>query len=65
MAVAAAKQNIGLNSDAQHFFYAVLRGLGFLFAGCGKIGNQGYVNEQSIFRAELQTHLADRFQKWQ
>ena len=28
MAVAAAKQNVGLNSDAEHFFDAVLRGLG-------------------------------------
>ncbi len=29
VAVAAAEKNVGLNSDAQHFFDAVLRGLGF------------------------------------
>ncbi len=36
LSVAAANQNVGLNSDAQHFFHAVLRGLGLQFAGGGE-----------------------------
>ena len=65
MAVAAAQQNVGLNSDAQHFFDAVLRGLGFQFAGGGDKGHQRDVHEQSIFRAQFQAHLADGFEKRQ
>ncbi len=34
LAIAAANQNVGLNTDAEKFFHAVLRGLGFQFAGC-------------------------------
>src|ERR1700732_1765049 len=63
MAVAAAKQNVGLNSDAEHFFDAVLSGLGFQFARGGNVRNKSYVNKQSIFRAELEAHLADGFEE--
>src|ERR1017187_8150753 len=64
-AIAAAKQNVRLNSDVQHFFYAVLSRFGFQFARCGDERNERDVNENSIFRAKFQTHLADCFQKWQ
>jgi len=36
--VAAAQQNVGLDTDAEHFFYAVLGGLGFQFAGAAMKG---------------------------
>ena len=45
VAIAAAKQNVGLNADAEHFFDAVLRRLGLQFAGGGDEGNQRDVNE--------------------
>ena len=51
MVIAAAKQDVRLNSDAQHFFHAVLRGLGFEFAGRGDKGNQRDVDEEGILRA--------------
>ena len=46
--VAAAKENVGLNSDASMFFDGVLRGLGFQFAGCSDIWNQRDVNDISV-----------------
>ena len=61
--IAAAKQDVRLNPDAQHFFHAVLRGLGFEFAGSGDERNQRDVNEESVFRAELEAHLADGFEE--
>ena len=63
VAIAAAKQNVRLNPDAQHFLHAVLRGLGFQFAGGGDEGNQRDVNEERVFRAEFQAHLADGFEE--
>ena len=63
LAIAAAKQNVGLNSDAEHFLDAVLRGLGFQFAGGGDERNQRDVHEDDVFRAELEAHLADGFEK--
>ena len=63
VAVAAAQQNVRLNSDAQHFLDAVLRGLGFQLAGRGDEGHERDVHEQSIFDAQLQAHLADGFEE--
>ena len=63
VAVAAAQQNVRLDSDAQHFFDAVLRGLGFQLAGRGDEGHEGDVHEQSIFEPELEAHLADGFEE--
>ena len=63
VAIAAAKQNVGLNPDAEHFFDAVLRGLGFLFAGGGDVRNESDVNEERVFCAELEAHLANRFEE--
>src|SRR5882757_7339294 len=61
--VAAAQQNVGLDTDAEHFFYAVLGGLGFQFTGSGDEGNQCYVDEERVFGAEFQAHLADGFEE--
>src|SRR5579862_3728627 len=62
--VAAANQNIGLNSDAEQFLHAVLRRLGFQFAGGGDKRYQREMNEQNILRSHLQAHLPNRFQEW-
>src|SRR6266404_4339975 len=61
--VAAAKQNVRLNPDAQHFFYAVLRGLGFQFTGGGDERHQRDVHKERILRAHFQAHLADGFEE--
>jgi len=45
VAIAAAKKNVGLNTDAEHFFDGVLRRLGFQFASSGDIRNESDVNE--------------------
>ena len=63
MAVTAAKENIGLDTDAEHFFYAVLGGLGFEFAGRGDERNQSDVNEERVLGAEFEAHLADGFEE--
>src|SRR5258707_5710532 len=63
VAVAAAEENIGLNSDAEHFLYAVLGGLGFQFAGGGDERYQCDVDEESVFCAEFETHLTDGFEE--
>src|SRR5215470_1159246 len=65
MPVAAAEQDVWLNPDAQHLLHTVLRGLGFLFAGGGNVGNQRHVYKQGIFAAEFQAHLADGFEERQ
>ena len=51
MAVAAAEENVRLNADAEHLFDAVLRGLGFQFAGRGDEGNERYVDKEGVLRA--------------
>ena len=64
-AVAAANQNVRLNSDAEHFLHAVLRGLGLQLAGRGDERHQRQVREDHVFRAEFEAHLANRFQERQ
>jgi len=63
VAVAAAKQNVRLNPDAEHLLNAVLCGLGLQFACRGDEGHQRHVNEERVFRAEFQTHLSDGFEE--
>ncbi len=65
MSVAAAKQNVRLNSDTEHLFHGVLCRLGFLFASGGDVRNQRHVNEKGVLRAEFKAHLPNRFQKRQ
>ena len=64
-AVAAAQQQIGLNSDRKQFLHGMLRRLGFQFTGSGNKRHQRHVHQQRIFRPQLEPHLADRFQKRQ
>ena len=64
-AVAAANQHVRLNSDAEKFFHAVLRGFGFQFARGVDEWHQREVHENNIFRTELEAHLADGFQEWE
>ncbi len=61
-AIAAAKKNVGLNSDAEQFLHAVLRGLGLQFAGGGDVRHEREMNEERVLRPELEAHLANRFQ---
>src|SRR5229473_2888018 len=61
--VAAAKQNVRLNPDAQHFFYAVLRRLGFQLAGSGNEGHQSDVYKKRVLSPHFQAHLADGFEE--
>src|SRR5580658_3038732 len=63
VAIAAAKQNVGLNTDAEHFLDAVLGGLGFQFAGGRDEGNERDVNEKRVLGAEFEAHLADSFEE--
>ncbi len=63
VAVAAAEQNVGLNTDAEHFLDAVLSGLGFQFAGGGDEGHQCDVDEERVFGAEFEAHLANGFEE--
>ena len=63
--ITSAKQNVRLNSYAQHFFYAVLCRLGFLLARGGNVRHQRHMHEERIFCTEFQAHLPDGFQKRQ
>ena len=65
MVIAPAQQDIRLNADTQHLLDAVLRGLGLEFARGRDEGHQGHMHEERILRAELQAHLANRFQERQ
>src|SRR5712671_99209 len=61
--VAAAQQNVRLDTDAEHFFYAVLGGLGFQFACGSDEGYQCDVDEERVFCAEFEAHLANGFEE--
>src|SRR6266404_1755548 len=63
VAVTAAQQNVRLDTDAQHFFYAVLGWLGFQFTGSGDEGNECHMDEERVFCAEFEPHLADGFEE--
>ena len=65
LAVAAANQNVRLDSDAEHFLHAVLRGLGLQLAGRGDKWHEREVRENHVLGAEFEAHLADRFHKRQ
>src|SRR5712672_2840550 len=61
--IAAAQQNVGLDTDAEQFFYAVLSGLGFQFTGSGDKGNERHMDEERVFCAEFEAHLTDGFEE--
>ena len=62
-ALAAAQQNIGLNTDGAQLLDAVLGGLGLQLLRGGDPGHQGHVHEQRIFAAQFVAQLADGFEK--
>src|SRR5258708_5146264 len=61
--VRAAEKDIRLDSNAQQFFYRVLRGLGLEFAGGADPRHQRYVDKNRILPAQFTAHLADGFKK--
>ena len=63
--VHAANQDVGLQTDAQHFFNGMLGRLGFDFAGGSNVGNVAQVGEQGVVASQLAAHLTDGFQKRQ
>ena len=54
-----------MNSDAEKFFDAVLRRLGLQLARGGNERHKCEVNEDYVFGAEFEAHLADGFEKRQ
>ncbi len=65
LAVAAANQNVRLDSDAEHFLHAVLRGLGLQLAGGGDEGHEREVRENDVLGAQFEAHLPDGFHERQ
>jgi hypothetical protein len=63
VAIAAAEKNVGLNPDAEHFLDAVLRGFGLEFTSSGNVRDKSDVNEESVFGAEFEAHLANGFEE--
>ena len=63
--VHAANQDVGLQTDAQHFFNGMLGRLGFDFACGGDVGNVAQVRKQGVVASQLAAHLTDSFQKRQ
>ena len=62
-ALAAAQQDIGLNTDGAQLLHAVLGGLGLQLLRGGDPGHQRHVHEQRIFAAQLMPQLADGFEE--
>jgi len=65
VAIAPAQQDIRLNPDSQHLFYAVLRGLVLSSPAAAMKGTSVTCTKSVFFRAEFQAHLANRFQERQ
>ncbi len=63
--VHTANQDVGLQTDAHHFFNGVLGRLGFDFACSGDAGDVAQVGEQGVVASQLASHPADGFQEWQ
>ena len=63
--IAAAQQDVGLNTDGAQLLDAVLRGLGLQLLRRGDPGHQRDVHEQRVFAAQLMPQLADGFEKRQ
>src|SRR5579864_5026816 len=63
--VAAAKQNVRLNSDAEQFLDAMLRGFCFVFTGGSDERDESQMNVNCVVGTEFETHLANRFHEWE
>ena len=57
-----ADDHIRLNTDGTQSLHAVLGGLGLHFTGYGNIGEQRYMNETGVVRANLPLELTNGFQ---
>ena len=57
--LAAANQDVGLNSDLHQVANGVLGGLGLEFPSRGDVGHQGHVNEQRVVAADFLAELPD------
>jgi hypothetical protein len=64
-AVGAAQQHVGLDADLAQLLHRVLRRLGLQLACGGDEGHVSQVHEGEVGGAELQAHLAHRFQEGQ
>ena len=61
--LATANDNIGVNTEGEHFLNRMLRRLTFQLVGCRKIRNERYVNEKAVFTAVLCRKLTYSLQK--
>ena len=57
--VAAAENDVGLEADAAQLLDTVLGGLGLELGGGRDMGEQGYVDVEGVFAADVVAHLAD------
>ncbi len=65
IALAAAQQHVGLDTERAQLLHAMLRGLGFQLLRRRDPGDQRHVHEDRIVAAHLMPHLADGFEKRQ
>ena len=61
----AAQNNIGLDTDREQLFNAVLGGLGFVLARAAQVGNQREVNVEAVVTAKLRLELANGLKEGQ
>ena len=64
-AVGAAEEDVGLDADGEHLLDGVLGGLGLQLLRGGDPGDEGDVDEDGVFAAEVLAHLADGFEEGQ
>src|SRR5262245_23253582 len=62
-AVAAAEQDVGLNSDGQQLLDRMLRRFGLQLARSGDEGHQRQMDEGGVVASDLIAHLADGFEE--
>src|SRR6266404_36454 len=58
-AIAAAKKNVGLNTNLAQLPDGMLRGFGLQFAGCGDKRNEREVDKQGVLAADFVAHLTN------
>ena len=63
--VAATHEDVRLNTDAAQFLHRVLSWFGFHFTRRLDVRDKCEVNEQRALCSLLDTHLPNRFEKWQ
>ena len=63
MAIGAADQDVGLDSDRQQLLDRVLGRLGLELVGGGDVGHERDVDVDRVAAADVQAELADRLEK--